>query len=317
MLNKNEAKWEINSPRKEKYDCYIGCIVSYVESLGLDYHPVLLSLWAFRNDKTQDELINARLKKLLAKYCGIGMQKHSIANAGNLKKFVESNLKNSPILLSINSYECFWSDSYHKYKFDRYIVIVGLKESELLCVDFNDPKPEPFLIPIEMLNELAITVEVFVKFAASTSKMDSTAFFEELKNTNHDICKSKMLFYIDQFCHKAFAPHAFNECIQYGFEFKNIPLLIQLQRISDDRLAFANTLCIYSHFAPDFCIPLEKKLKEAAKIIDNTKNVIMKQILVNNLNSIAAQRMFKKFIDIEAENVDYLRGYIEASCMRN
>ena len=228
-----------------------------------------------------------------------------------LGEFVASHIDQSPIILPINSYDCFWSVSYKKYNFNRYILIIGMEKSSFLCRDFYDLRQDPLVLPLDALAGWAGTVEIFHKNSSQIYIMDERALLSELAETYKDIVNSNMLFYLNEFCKTINHPYFLEKCREYGREFQYIPLLIQLQRLADDRVTFLTALSLYNHLAPDICDPLMLAIEKAIKMVSQTKNVIIKQLLIDRLEAIPIQSNFKRFINIEKENVELLQKYVD------
>ena len=84
-----------------------------------------------------------------------------------------------------------------------------------------------------------------------------------------------------------------------------------MQRLADDRVTFLTALSLYNHLAPDICGPVMLAIEKAIKMVSQTKNVIIKQLLIDRLEAIPIQSNFKRFINIEKENVELLQKYVD------
>ena len=293
--------WNINGIKENRFDCYLGSLVSYANHINIDTLLVYLSTWCYRYNPTIDELINQRSKNILEYYYGIFTESIFFKKIELLLAYLSDTLSNSPVIISIDDYFCPWSTGYKKYRLPRHILILDIQKEGLLCLDINYPNKNNLLLPFRDLADWEGNVDR-IYYAEPSSKIVEIDYISELKKTIYINRKMKMIDNLNQLKQHFQKEILIKNCIdKFSTDYNNAYILIHIQRLINDRLCFCNGLSQVQNILGKSTqlSQLNDYIFESAKLIDVLKSKTLKQFMLGKIKYFGIDEYIDRIIDLE------------------
>ena len=306
--------WNIQPTNKDIFDCFNNLIVSFAESMNTNFETGLIKLWGLYYDEENNNASigeniyptpNGDFVDTLKKYHGINIISHKIDDKNELLNFVEKNISLSPIIVSMDIYNCPWTNLYLKYNYNHCILINDMLKDCFICIDFNvkNNVKLPFSELINWKGDV-MTFEV-IKIEETSSYI----YIDEIENAVL-FNKKNLIKSLNQI-KKAFLQYDTleNDITKYGDDFYAVPLIKKLKRLSDDRLCFViglEHICKKINLNRDDLNIILRGFTDCSQLYDQLKMIIIKCFLLNNTNYKKITKIIDDIIDCEAMNISAL-----------
>ena len=242
--------WKINSTTIPQYSCEQSLLISFANYCSRDYQMILSDVWGFNytyesatiGEKISPGYGKARIDNY-EKFHGIKISNTQLQSPEELIEFVRCNIQISPIMIDFDTYNCPWNKLYkRKHLFHRLLILDEFKDNGFLCIDHK--VDTPVLLSINELENWGQRASIFILKPIQVIERD---FYEQLNNHCQHIVESNLLNNLKCFIEDINGISDYSNEIKESKDILDVSLLINIQRLSNQRLCFREYLeYIYS-----------------------------------------------------------------------
>ena len=231
----------------DKYTCLQATLKNIFDYYSIEDKFLFINDWTFIYGKKNNNIQFGRRVKvnynidILKKFYerGYGFKIEAREGIKDVLGQIEKEIQyGKPVLVKIDSYWCPWNRAYQKFHIDHFFVVIGINESDFICIDsyFSDHIE---YLPIKYIKHCQLG---FISLESEKKKIDKTNIINLM---NKSLESNKELQSIEQLT-------SFWLDIENGLNFREeiseyndtrlIPLLINLKHISNSRYNYADFL---------------------------------------------------------------------------
>ncbi|MDR2410641.1 MAG: hypothetical protein LBE13_21365 [Bacteroidales bacterium] len=237
--------WNITSITAPQYSCEQSLLISFANYCGRDYQMILSDTWGFNytyKNKTIGEKISPGYGKArfdnYESFHGIKIYDYQLQSPNELIKFVSQNIQSSPVMIDFDTYNCPWNKLYkRKHLFHRLLILDEFKNDGFFCIDHKTN--DPVLLNI---NELENWNKRASTFCVKPIYVIENDYFNQLSNHCRHIVDSNMLNNLKNFTSDINNIQDYSSEIKDSKDALDVSLLINTQRLSNQRLCFKEYL---------------------------------------------------------------------------
>ncbi len=226
------------------YNCFQYLIVTVAKYYNCDYRLMMLELWGFSYDSTVDSTIGDRLRlcwsgninerKRLLWYHGLGF---NINHTTEANKFIYLNSKEGPIAVFADSFECSWVPFYQKmHRSHAFFVFECDEDGYYVWDQYCQGK----IISKDFIENNTTSIITFFQCQA-----DKFNIINEMKERINKWAQSgfeQYRMFIDDMKNNFILEEEINE------DPTESKLVMHLKNISEDRLNFLETICLFEEY---------------------------------------------------------------------
>lgn len=298
--------WEIK-PTSGKYDCFFGPIVSYAESFKIDYEVGLLTGWGFYclRDSYVPGHNGIGLIDILEKVHGIFLERCEFTNKQELIKLLEEKLLNGPVMISVDAIDCPWCLTYEKYSMFHYILVVGVQDETLYCVDSY--------FSSEGILQWKINQKSWagncISFRAKKANPKKEDYLYQINNAINHVKKSNMIEELEKYRDRLMEKDSFTEeiCL-YNNDYYAMPILIAFQHIYMKRYNNAAAIKYIGKKLgeEDLFNEATDAFVKSGRCYEAMKSILIKQIITNRILPPKIQENMNKIIETELSTLEIM-----------
>jgi hypothetical protein len=298
--------WEIR-PTSGKYDCFLGPIVSYAESFKIDYEVGLLTGWGFycSQDSYVPKHNGIGLINILEKIHGIFLDRCTFKNEYELIKLLTEKLPKSPVMISVDAIDCPWCLTYKKYNMFHYILVLGIQEETLYCVDSYFASNGILQWNISQKSWAGECIDFRVE-KVNPKKEDYLSY---INNAIDYVKKSNMICELKKYRDILVTKDSFAEEIYfYNNDYYAMPIFISLQHIYMRRYNNATAIKYIGKklSEEDFFCEAADAFVKSGHCYEAMKSILIKQIITNRIIPSKIQESMNKIIEAESSTLEIM-----------
>ncbi|OGI07982.1 MAG: hypothetical protein A2Y40_06630 [Candidatus Margulisbacteria bacterium GWF2_35_9] len=314
--------WDIRLEKQNDYDCILGLIVQFAKHKLLDYEMAFMGLWSFSYETKEKSTIglsikmnyNPILKQNLDLFHGITMVGTSLINIDYLKYYVNQNISFSPIIISLNAYDCPWSLAYKKYKIDHHIMITGMNKDLFLCVDSYFAENGILLLPFSLLSDWSGDTAIF---QLHQSKQLNRDYIQQVINAVDYVKMTNMINHLGMFKAEMTSLETYdNEISNKKNDYYAVPLINKVHRMSTSRKCFLRGLQYICNNLGHRDL-FEKSICSFESCINSymvLENTIIRQMLKQTVDKDIIREKIESIIEKEKKNILYMEELSSNLC---
>ncbi len=305
MLQSKNKVWNI-IPVDEKYDCFLGNIISYAQSFSINYEMGLLGTWGFGYDTNNEYSIGEKINfnfynaiENLKFFHGIKLNRYLLYSSNELENLLNDKLMNGPVIISVNTYYCPWCLSYKKYDLYHYILVVGIKNKKISFIDTYFASNNVMEIEIDALS---FTSGIAFTFEKGLTECKNEDYICILRKTLKNIRKTQMINNLYNFKSDLISLESFdNELGIYKNDLTAVPIIVKLNYISSYRKNIHKALNYIGSILEHQTI-----FRHVSFLFDSLgieylllKNKLIKQMIIGDIDQKFNLKKINAIIDLE------------------
>jgi len=301
--------WEIK-PTSGKYDCFLGPIISYAESCQIDYELGLLTGWGFfcAESVYVPIRIGINLIEILENIHGIFLDRNQFTNKHELFRLLEKGLLNGPVMISVNAIDCPWCLTYEKYSMHHYILVLGMQDDILCCIDSYFTSDGVLKWDISQKSWAGD----FFTFRIERTTPKKEDYLYHLNNAIDHVKKNNMIEELKKYRDNLMAKDSFTEEIRlYNNDYYAMPILIAFQHLYMARYNNARAIEYIGqklHEEESFA-PAADAFVKTGKCYEAMKSILIKQIITNKVIPTKIQEKMNDIIEAESMAIELLEKF--------
>jgi len=302
--------WEIK-PTPGKYNCFLGPIVSYAEGFKIDYEAVLLTGWGFAcaENSYVPYQNGINLYEILEKIHGIFFERCEFTNKHELLQLLEQSLPNGPVMISVDAIDCPWCLTYEKYSMFHYILILGMQDETLYCIDsyFTSEGVLKWDIKQKSWEGNCIT------FRTEKVMPKKEDYLNLINSAIEHVKKSSMINELKKYCDILMKKDSFaDEMCLYHNDYYAMPILIAFQHLYMRRYNNSDAINYIGQklHEEDLFNPAAEAFVKAGNCYEKMKSILLKQIIINKVIPAKIQEKMNDIIEAETRSLELLEKII-------
>jgi len=304
--------WKIK-PTSGKYNCFSGPIISYAEGFNIDYQVGLLTGWGFVcSDNsyvpTQNGIL---LGKILKQIHGIFLDKCEFSNKNELLQLLSNELPIAPVMISVDAIDCPWCLTHGKYSMLHYLLILGMKNEIIYCIDSYFPSDGVVKWDISKKSWAGECI-TFKTEKVAPEKKD---YIFQLNNVIEHVRRSDMINELIKYRDTLVRKDSFSEEISlYHNDYYAMPILIAFQHLYMHRYNNASAIKYIGEklHKEELFSPAVDAFIKTGNCYEKMKSSLIKQIITNKLLPTKIQENMNAIIESETTALEILEKIVNS-----